>query len=116
EPAQSPPTLPSRYLRSRVRRRADRTQPEHSLAHRTETTPGRRQTVGSLGATRKATVTSERPDFGPSGYLPPRAARRARKIMLREPLGLQWAVAAVVAGLLVLLAGAGYLLWQSRPP
>jgi hypothetical protein len=50
-------------------------------------------------------MTSQRPDIGPSGYLPPRAAKRARKIMLREPLGLQWAVAAMIAGVLVLVAG-----------
>jgi nitrite reductase/ring-hydroxylating ferredoxin subunit len=31
--------------------------------------------------------------------------------MLREPLGLQWAAAAVVAGLLVLVAG-GLLVWR----
>jgi hypothetical protein len=61
-------------------------------------------------------VTSERPDFGPSGYLPPRAAKRARKIMLREPLGLQWAVAAVIAGLLVLVAGGALVLRMSGPP
>ena len=45
------------------------------------------------------------PSFGPSGYLPDRAARRARKIVLRAPLGLQWVVASLVAGLVVLVAG-----------
>ncbi len=45
------------------------------------------------------------PSFGPSGYLPDRAARRARKIVLRAPLGLQWVVASLVAGLVVLIAG-----------
>jgi hypothetical protein len=45
------------------------------------------------------------PSFGPSGYLPDRAARRARKIVLRAPLGLQWVVAALVAGGVVLVAG-----------
>lgn len=44
--------------------------------------------------------------FGPSGYLPDRAARRARKIVLRAPLGLQWVVASLVAGLVLLVAGA----------
>jgi hypothetical protein len=48
---------------------------------------------------------SSGPSFGPSGYLPDRAARRARKIVLRAPLGLQWVVAALVAGLVVLVAG-----------
>ena len=46
------------------------------------------------------------PGFGPSGYLPDRAARRARKIVLRAPLGLQWVVASLVAGVVVLVAGA----------
>ncbi len=45
------------------------------------------------------------PSFGPSGYLPDRAARRARKIVLRAPLGLQWVAASLVAGLVVLVAG-----------
>jgi hypothetical protein len=45
------------------------------------------------------------PDFGPAGYLPDRAARRARKIVLRAPLGLQWVVAALLAGVVVLVAG-----------
>jgi hypothetical protein len=58
----------------------------------------------------------EQPDYGPRGYLPPRAARRARKIILREPMGLQWAIAAVVTGVLVLAAGGAALLLQSGPP
>jgi hypothetical protein len=41
------------------------------------------------------------PEFGPRGYLPPRAAQRARKIVLREQMGLHWPIAAVVAGLLI---------------
>jgi hypothetical protein len=45
------------------------------------------------------------PGFGPNGYLPDRAARRARKIVLRAPLGLQWVVASLVAGVVVLVAG-----------
>ena len=61
-------------------------------------------------------MASERPDFGPSGYLPPRAAKRARKIMLREPMGLQWAVSAVIAGVLVLVAGGVLVLLRSGPP
>lgn len=44
-------------------------------------------------------------EFGPGGYLPERAAKRARKIVLRAPLGLQWVVASVVAGLVVVVAG-----------
>ena len=44
-------------------------------------------------------------EFGPGGYLPERAAKRARKIVLRAPLGLQWVIAAVVAGAVVVVAG-----------
>jgi hypothetical protein len=51
------------------------------------------------------TSDREAPGFGPSGYLPDRAARRARKIVLRAPLGLQWVAASLVAGLVVLVAG-----------
>ena len=51
---------------------------------------------------------SSSPEFGPRGYLPERASKRARKIVLRAPLGLQWIVAAAVFGVLVLVAG---LLW-----
>jgi len=61
-------------------------------------------------------VADEHPDYGPRGYLPPRAAKRARKIILREPMGVQWAVAAVVAGLLVLVAGGVLLLSRTGPP
>lgn len=55
------------------------------------------------------------PDFGPSGYLPPRASARARKIVLRAPLGLQWVVGALLAGVAVVVAG---VLWltSSGPP
>ncbi|WP_108667862.1 hypothetical protein [Euzebya rosea] len=49
-----------------------------------------------------ASPPEDTPDFGPGGYLPPRAAKRARKIVLRERMGLHWPVAAVVAGLLIL--------------
>jgi hypothetical protein len=61
-------------------------------------------------------VASEQPDFGPSGYLPQRAAKRARKIMLREPMGLQWAIAAVIAGMLVVVAGTVAVLRMTGPP
>lgn len=58
----------------------------------------------------------DRPDYGPRGYLPERAARRARKIVLRAPLGLQWVVASVVAGLVVLAVGIVFLLRAGGPP
>lgn len=51
----------------------------------------------------------ERPDFGPSGYLPERASKRARKIVLRAPLGMHWVWAAIVAGAIVLVAGVVFL-------
>lgn len=56
------------------------------------------------------------PAFGPSGYLPPRASQRARKIILRAPLGIQWVVAAVVAGIVVLVAALVFFRSSSGPP
>jgi len=58
----------------------------------------------------------ETPVFGPRGYLPDRAARRARKIVLRAPLGLQWVVAALVAGIVLLIAGLLVLGRAGSPP
>lgn len=55
-------------------------------------------------------MSDDRPDFGPSGYLPDRAARQARKIILRAPLGLGWLIAAGVFGLVLLTAGTVFLL------
>lgn len=55
-------------------------------------------------------------EFGPGGYLPPRAAQRARKIVLREQMGLHWPIAAVVAGLLIVLVTLPFVLGQSDPP
>ena len=59
---------------------------------------------------------SDRPEFGPSGYLPERASKRARKIVLRAPLGLQWLIAAVIAGIAVIVAGALFLRGSDAPP
>lgn len=56
------------------------------------------------------------PEFGPGGYLPERAAKRARKIVLRAPLGLQWIAGAVIAGILVVGAGAVFLSSAGGPP
>lgn len=55
-------------------------------------------------------------DFGPRGYLPGRAAKRARKIVLRAPMGLQWVVAAIVLGGVVLVAGWLLLTGSGDPP
>lgn len=57
-----------------------------------------------------------RPEFGPGGYLPERAARRARKIVLRGPMSLGWVVASVVAAGVLLAAGVWFLSTaQDRP-
>lgn len=57
----------------------------------------------------------EQPAYGPSGYLPSKASARARKIVLRAPLGLQWVIGAIVAGLVVVVAGVLFLT-RSGPP
>jgi len=58
----------------------------------------------------------QKPDFGPRGYVPPQAAKRARKIVLREPMGLGWPIAAVVAGTILAGLGLVYFLTQAGPP
>ena len=78
------------------------------------------------GSTRGAGVPSrtvdddrraaEQPEFGPSGYLPERASKRARKIVLRAPLGAQWIVASLVAGVIVVVAGVWLLLTAGAAP
>lgn len=66
---------------------------------------------GSAQAPRSAEA-----DYGPRGYLPERAAKRARKIILREQMGLQWPLAAAVAAVVVLVVGAVYLWTRTGPP
>lgn len=61
-------------------------------------------------------MSDDGPDFGPSGYLPPRASQRARKIILRAPLGIQWVIAALVAGLVVLVAALVFFRTTGGPP
>ncbi len=58
----------------------------------------------------------EQLEFGPSGYLPERASKRARKIVLRAPLGLQWVVGSLVAGVVVVLAGVLFLQRSAGTP
>ncbi|MFP4149570.1 MAG: hypothetical protein ACLFV0_08775 [Nitriliruptoraceae bacterium] len=61
----------------------------------------------------------ERPEgleFGPSGYLPERASKRARKIVLRAPLGSQWIVGSIVAGVVLVVAGVLFLLTSGSGP
>lgn len=55
-------------------------------------------------------------DYGPRGYLPERAAKRARKIVLREQLGVGWITASVIAGVLLLATGVAFVLSQTGPP
>lgn len=55
-------------------------------------------------------------DFGPSGYLPEKASKRARKIILRAPLGLQWVVASLAAGVVLVIAGVLFLQRGSAEP
>ncbi|MBW3579237.1 MAG: hypothetical protein KY462_16190 [Actinobacteria bacterium] len=61
-------------------------------------------------------MTQRDPDYGPSGYLPERAARRARKIVLRAPLGLQWVLAAAAVGLVLLVVVIVFAWRASQPP
>ncbi len=56
------------------------------------------------------------PEFGPSGYLPQRAAKRARKIVLRAPMGMHWIWGAVAVGVGVLVVGAIWLATKGGPP
>jgi hypothetical protein len=61
-------------------------------------------------------MSDRRPDYGPSGYLPEKASRRARKIVLRAPLGLPWVLAAVAAGVVLLVVGVVFLARAGDPP
>lgn len=61
-------------------------------------------------------MSGEQPDFGPGGYLPDRASKRARKIVLRAPMGIQWVVGAVVAGVIIVGAGLLWLAQSDDPP
>ncbi len=58
----------------------------------------------------------DEPDFGPSGYLPQRAARRARKIVLRAPMGMHWIWGSVAVGVGVLVVGLVFLSTAGGPP
>ncbi len=65
------------------------------------------------------TEDDDRPEelaFGPSGYLPERASKRARKIVLRAPLGSQWIVGSIVAGVVLVVAGVWFLLASGSGP
>jgi hypothetical protein len=75
---------------------------------------------GHSGAVNESTSTPPRaqqdaPDYGPRGYLPERAARRARKIILREQMGLHWPLAAVGAAIALALVAVAFLLRSGAP-
>jgi hypothetical protein len=59
---------------------------------------------------------SRQPEFGPGGYLPERASKRARKIVLRAPMGVHWIIGAVVAGAVIVGAGLLWLAQSDDPP
>ena len=59
---------------------------------------------------------SQDADFGPGGYLPERASRRARKVILRARMGLQWVIATIVAGVVIVGAGVLWLVQSDDPP
>lgn len=59
---------------------------------------------------------SRQPDFGPGGYLPDRAARRARKIILRSAMGAGWPLAALAAAVVLLVAGGVFVLTRLGGP
>lgn len=61
-------------------------------------------------------ATDSEPEYGPRGYLPERAARRARKIILRERMGLGWPLAALAAAVVLAVAGGSFLLTRTGPP
>lgn len=81
----------------------------------TSTAPGPADPTSGPVPTSDTRAPGPDPAFGPSGYLPARASARARKIVLRAPLGLQWVVGALVAGVAVLVAGVLFLT-SSGPP
>jgi hypothetical protein len=60
-------------------------------------------------------VAPDQDEYGPRGYLPERAARRARKIVLRGRMGIGWPLAAVGAAVLVATVGIAFLLRVGPP-
>lgn len=74
------------------------------------------ESAGTVGDVDEDRTAAQPPEFGPSGYLPERAAKRARKIVLRAPLGAQWIAASLIAGIVVLAAGVLFLQRSSAAP
>jgi hypothetical protein len=77
--------------------------------------PGTNGREEAAGVPSRAVSDPGSPDFGPSGYLPDRAARRARKIVLRAPLGLQWVIGSLVVGVVLVTAGVLWLAGDDAP-
>ncbi len=75
-----------------------------------------RRSEGAARRGRLEGVSQHDSEFGPRGYLPERAARRARKIVLREQMGVGWPLAALLAAVLVAGAGVVFLRTSNRPP
>ena len=56
------------------------------------------------------------PGYGPGGYLPERAARRARKIVLRERMGLGWPLAALGTAVGLIASAVAFVVLRSGGP
>jgi hypothetical protein len=76
---------------------------------------GVNESPSSSPRTGSAPAGDAAPGYGPRGYLPERAARRARKIILREQMGLGWPLAAITAGVVLAVVGIAFIL-RSGPP
>ena len=61
-------------------------------------------------------MSDDNAEFGPGGYLPERASRRARKIILRARMGVEWIVASIIAGIVIVGAGILWLTQSDDPP
>ncbi len=75
-------------------------QPEHP-----DETPAPPELPPEAPAATARETAAEAPDFGPGGYLPERASKRARKIILRAPMGIQWVIGSLAVGVVVVIAG-----------
>ncbi len=79
-----------------------------------EDTTGGRERPNRSKSMRSQQSVAEDPTRERVAYLPPRAAR-ARKLILRSQLGLPWIVAAALFGVVILAAGAVFLVRGGRP-
>lgn len=72
--------------------------------------------LGTIAAMNEPSRDEDHPDFGPSGYLPDRASKRARKIVLRAQMGMHWIWGAVAVGVGVVVVGTIFLFTRGGPP